>query len=385
MNQNVLFVDDDYDIISAYQRNMRTLYKIKTAASGFEALEIIKESPPFAVIVSDYNMPKMNGIEFLTTVRKTYPDTIRIMLTGFANVETSIEAVNEGNVFRFLTKPLNTQALIKAINDGVEQHRLVTQEKELLEKTLKGSVKILIEILSAVNPIAFAQANDLRYTAKSIAERLSITNTWEVEIAALLSQIGCVTVPNDILEKKYQGLELNLHERILFNSHPEFGKKLLANIPRLESIAESIACQYFNFDGSHSTTDLIKGPSIPMIARILRVAADFEQLMKNGETSDSSIKIMQKNSNVYDPKVFEALCDEQGNKPAYLIKRSVPLKSLRIGMILAEDLKDEKQFVLIPKGHEITDVLLMRLIQISKFKKIIEPVKILERNAGTDG
>lgn len=380
MNENVLLVDDDYDVISAYQRNMRNLFKIKTASSGMEALEMIKELPPFAVIVSDYNMPQMNGIEFLTTAKKICPDTIRIMLTGFTNIETSLEAVNEGNVFRFLTKPLNTEALIRAIKDGIEQYRLLASEKELLENTLKGSIRILIEILSAVSPIAFAQANNIRFISKGIAERLGISNTWEVEIAALLSQIGCVTIPTDILVKKNEGKDLSPQEQRIFRSHPEFGKELLGNIPRLEPVAEAIGLQYRNFDGSNSFGDDLKENNIPLIARILRVATDYAELQKSSESSFSAFQKMQKNAKFYDPKVFDALYEELGNIPTNRIVRNIPFKKLRIGMMLADDLRDEKQFVLIPKGHEITDVLLMRLLHISKFRSIMEPIKVYDDN-----
>lgn len=123
-----------------------------------------------------------------------------MMLTAYAEVKIAMDAVNEDNVFRFLTKPCNTELLIKTIQAGIHQYRLITAEKELLEKTLKGSINILVDILSLANPRIFNRANKLIQMAKNIATKLRLDKIWEVEIATLLSQIGCIAIPSSILE-----------------------------------------------------------------------------------------------------------------------------------------------------------------------------------------
>ncbi len=134
MNKKILFVDDEINVLHGYRRNLRSLFDVHIANSGSEALKIIAEQGDFAVIISDYRMPEMDGIELLHKVKEISPDTIRIILTGFADMQIAIEAINEGNIFRFLTKPLPTDKLINSINDALEQYRLITTEKELTRK-----------------------------------------------------------------------------------------------------------------------------------------------------------------------------------------------------------------------------------------------------------
>ncbi|MDR3584123.1 MAG: response regulator, partial [Desulfosporosinus sp.] len=155
MNNKVLLVDDDLNVLQAYTRTLRGNFKVSTTDNGAEGLQILKKEGPFAVIVTDYRMPKMNGIQFLAYAKELIPDTIRIMLSGQADLDVSIQAVNEGNVFRFLNKPCPTEQLIKVLDTAIEQYRLVMSERELLDKTLKGSVKLLLDISNAVNPQIF--------------------------------------------------------------------------------------------------------------------------------------------------------------------------------------------------------------------------------------
>jgi response regulator RpfG family c-di-GMP phosphodiesterase len=379
MNNRVLLVDDDLDILSGFQRNLRKHFTIKTASGGIEALETIRDNPPFAVIVSDYNMPKMHGIELLSNVRKVSPDTVRIMLTGFADLETSINAVNEGSVFRFLTKPVNTETLLLTINDAIEQHRLITSEKELLEKTLKGTIKILIDVLTIVNPIAFQLATQIRNTARLIANQMSMKNVWEVEIAALLSQIGCVTVPESVLNKVYKDDALSEEEYKLYFNFPSISEHFVKNIPRFEKISVALKYQFYNFDGSNSPEPIVKGDELPLIARILKVAIDFNHFIQKGYSQTQSVTLMKSNSFIYDPVVFTVLMTVMGSKSGkgFVIK-SLSFRQLRIGMVLDEDIKDTDQFILIAKGQEVTDIMLLRLINIARIKTVQEPIRVIE-------
>ncbi|HTD74856.1 MAG TPA: response regulator [Steroidobacteraceae bacterium] len=131
MNQRVLFVDDEPNVLYAIQRTLRKQVELKTASSGADALRIMREAGPFALVVSDMRMPAMNGSQFLARVRELEPDTVRIILSGEADLEDTIAAVNEGRIYRFLTKPCPSDRLLAAIEDGLNQHRLLTAEKAL--------------------------------------------------------------------------------------------------------------------------------------------------------------------------------------------------------------------------------------------------------------
>ena len=189
----------------------------------------IKSHGTFAVVVTDMNMDGMNGIEFLKQVQQKTPDSVRLMLTG-ANLESAIAAVNEGRIFRFLTKPCSAETLRQAIDASLEQYRLVTAERTVLSTTLLGAIKILVDTLSAIRPVAFGRATRVRNIVYCLARELACDQVWQVEVAALLSQVGCVFLAEETLRKVYAGEELNPREAEAFQSHPAAGSTLVANV-----------------------------------------------------------------------------------------------------------------------------------------------------------
>jgi CheY-like chemotaxis protein len=130
----VLFVDDEKGVLDGYERLLRKEFYVSVALSGQEGLATIQEHGPFAVVISDMRMPGMNGAEFLAQVRQKAPDTVRMLLTGYTDLSAAIDAVNEGNIFRFLTKPSTKEVLVDAISMGVKQYHSVTADRELLSK-----------------------------------------------------------------------------------------------------------------------------------------------------------------------------------------------------------------------------------------------------------
>lgn len=378
MNQKILLVDDDANILSAYQRNLRRNFQVVTATSGREGLEVISEEGPFAVIVSDYRMPEMDGVQFLTHAQQAAPDTVRIMLTGQADMNVSIQAVNEGRIFRFLTKPCPIEDFSRVLTLAVEQYALVTTERELLEKTLKGSIRLLIDVLSAASPIAFSRASRLHLLSRRVANRMKAENTWEIEIAAMLSQIGCVTVPAEILTKAYAGNPLNENENEIFKAHPQAGRNLLTNIPRLEAIGEGIAFQMKQYDGGGLPADPRKGKQIPLTGRILKVIQDFDWELSLGKTPSEAMDVLRTHLEWYDPDIFAALEAELLSIHEGYVVRALPFQEVVTGMVLADDLVDMNGAMLIPKGYEISEALKMRLSIFARLGHLREPVKVLE-------
>ncbi|MFW5731545.1 MAG: response regulator [Desulfonatronovibrionaceae bacterium] len=147
-DHKVLFVDDDQNILQGFKRILRKQFQVDTASGPVEGMRAINEKGPYAVVVADLRMPEMSGIELLSRVRSLFPDTVRIMLTGQGDLDSAVKAINAGNVFRFLTKPCYPANLEKALKDGIEQYRLITAEKEIMEKTVSGITQVLTEILA---------------------------------------------------------------------------------------------------------------------------------------------------------------------------------------------------------------------------------------------
>ena len=240
MKERILCVDDEPHILEALRRELHREYDVSVAGDGREGLRLIADGPPFAVIVSDFMMPEMNGVQFLHEAAVMAPDSVRVMLTGYADMEIAMKAVNEGRIFQFLTKPCPPDRLSRAIRRGVEQYRLVHAERDLLEKTLRGSIDVLVGMLSMANPVSFSRSLRLARMAANVASAMKLPAAWSYEVAALLSQIGSITVPGDVLERMLAGETLDAKEQSMIDAIPTIGKKLIAPVPRLEAVAEMI-------------------------------------------------------------------------------------------------------------------------------------------------
>ena len=304
-DEKILLVDDESNILEGFRRELRKRYNLDTATSGEEALKAIQERGPFAVVVSDFNMDGMNGIELLTRVREVSPDSVRIMLTGGGS-DSAVAAVNEGHIFRFLTKPCPGDMLAQTLADALSKYQLIIAERNLLSKTLTAAIHVMTNLLAQVKPCAFGRAARIRLTARQICDQIAPERSWKAEIAALLSQIGCAALSDETLKKAYANKPLKPSEQQAFDNHPVVGKALIANVPRLEEVAEIIGHQASRFDGGDST-DPVAGEAIPIEARILKLALDFDSVRSTTKSLPEALAELQKRKSWYDPVVLSAL------------------------------------------------------------------------------
>ena len=353
MKHKVLFVDDEPNILDGYRRNLRKQFSITTATGGEDALALINSEGPFAVIVSDMNMPQMNGVELLTKAKALAPDTVRMMLTGNADQKTAVDAVNEGDVFRFLNKPCPPPEMATALDAACGHYQLLTVEKELLENTLKGSIQAMTEVLSLTNPEAFGRTNRLKAYALKTAQALDLPNLWEIESAAMLCLLGYVSLPTPLIGKLAKNQPLTEEERAAFSKHPAAGAALLANIPRMDQVADSIKYQDQWFDGTGTPGDGVKGADLPVAARILKVVLDYDRYDASGQDQQLALSKMRENAQRYDTDILAAFMDTLDASSAQKIEQ-VAVAQLAEGMVLAEDVKTEQGMLLVCKGQEIT-------------------------------
>lgn len=379
MNQRILFVDDEQNLLSGYKRTFKREFEVDTAHSGQLGILKLKETGPYAVIVSDMRMPEMDGVEFLAHAKEIAPDSTRIMLTGNNDLETAMKAVNEGNIFRFLTKPCPSEHLRNTLLAAMEQYRLVMAEKELLEKTLRGSVEALIEVLSISNPSAFSRASHLREYVKHMTGRLNIKDAWQYEIAAMLSQIGCISLSTEVIEKVYSNKQLNKDEANMYLAHPEVGVKLLEKIPRLETIVDMIKKQQFRFvDFDRDTPPNYTPPDI-LGAQLLKIAVDFDYEMSKGKSCHNILQEMKINEGEYNPVLLGTL---QYLELARDIYKQIDVRVLELesGMIAAEHIRASNGMLLLNKDQTITPTLISRLRNFRRQIGVIEPLKVYIRH-----
>jgi response regulator RpfG family c-di-GMP phosphodiesterase len=367
----ILLVDDDVDALSRYQDLLQQQFALDTAPDGDKALALMRRNGPYTVIVADMNMPEMSGIELLKQARHICPDTVRIMLTGDPSQETAMLAINDCHVLQFLTKPCRLETLVAVLQRGITQYHFVLAERELLEQTLSGSVKMLTDILSIVEPQSFGQGQKLREDIRLLAEFLKINPTWDLEMAGLLYRIGYATIPPAIIERARIGSSLTNVEKGLLIRTPEFGRSLLENIPRLESVAQFIYYQNKNFDGTGFPNDGLDGEKIPLGGRILKILGDMVELESKGIQKIQALTQMKRCPGCYDPKLLEAalaclLLEKKG--------LALKLNDLCVGQVLLSAIETMEGMLIIPAGNRVSTMLMTKLTNFTELSGIKEPI-----------
>jgi response regulator RpfG family c-di-GMP phosphodiesterase len=346
----VLLVDDDKFMLTGLAGILAKSFLVTTAIGGEEGVAIMEASDePFEVVVSDYQMPGMNGAEFLARAKRIAPDTIRTLLTGHADLQEAASVVNEGAIFRFLIKPIETPELIGALHAGVEQYRLVKAEKELLEQTLAGSIKAMSELLALASPIAFERATRMRDLAALLFEAAHEEAPWHVGITLTLSQVGAITLPPNVLERMHNPAALSDEEKAMVARMPELAEQVLAEIPRLELVRDAIARQDERWSADQ-----------PLAARVLRIVRDYDMLESSGRTVGDALKEMSEDERSYDPALLRALAQGLADRTDRKVEL-LPVTRLRVGMTFAEDVFTAGGVKLIPRGYVITPNLLQRI------------------------
>ncbi|MGO9897535.1 MAG: HD domain-containing phosphohydrolase [Bryobacteraceae bacterium] len=369
MTKRILCVDDEPNVLQAFERQFRKRFELHTALGPKKGLEALSHDAPFAVVVSDLRMPEMDGIEFLARVRENWPDTVRIMLTGQADLSAAIAAVNQGNVFQFLSKPCPSEMLARALDAGLHHHRLIVAERELLEQTLRGSIGVMSEILGLANPVAFSRAERVRRYVLHIAGHLNLAGQWQYELAAMLSQIGCVAVPPDVLDKYYDAQPLDANEATILSSQGHVGQKLLARIPRLEEVAEMVGNQHLGRNTPEGSSAAVGTGS-----RLLQVALDFDQLVMRGTEPAAALSEMRKRGS-YDQSFLAALEQvqvQQAEREVRLLK----LTELKTGMTTHSEVRAKSGLLLMGTGQEITASAIARLQTFALSTGVVEPISV---------
>lgn len=382
MNPKVLLVDDDPNILSAYTRTLRKRFQFDTAQGGDEALARIRENEPYAVILSDMRMPGMDGIQFLSQAKELAPDSVRIMLTGNADQTTAIDAVNQGNIFRFLTKPCDPDTLALSLEAGIKQYQLVTAERELVEGTLKGSLALLVELLSIADPVAFARSQDLAPLAQKIAKVMELDSPWVVTVASMLSQIGALTLPPAVIAKVRSGDLITSRERETLTRLPEISSGLIRHIPRMDEVAQTILYMNKNYNGSGFPPTPAREEEIPLGGRILKVASDYLDLVEKRTSSRAALDEMAQKSLWYDPKVLRALAmalelpDEVVEGTAE-VPHYATHDTVLAGQILVEGVETREGVLVYPPLTRIGQTHLERLKNFARLVGLKEPFLVL--------
>lgn len=368
----VLCVDDEPLLLEGLERTLRQSFEVVTETKPLAALALLeRREHDFVAIISDMRMPLMDGAKFLACAAEIAPHSTRVLLTGHAELNAAIAAVNTGRIFRFLCKPCAPNDLLAALEAAAEQHRLHTLEKELLEQTLTGTVRLLSEVLMLAAPSIFTRNQRIQQYVLYLAQRLGRSDAWRFELAACLNMIGCLGLPDETLSRALGGGRLDEQEARSFGEHPLTAHRLLKKIPRFEDVAEMIRLQAS--DATSAGGEL--SADVELGAHLLRVARGVEHLVAAGASeSDAAAKLLPLSS-AQDAELLKLLSEFRSVALVGELKE-LKVAQMTAQMVLEDDVKTKTGVVVVPGKKQLSPLLLERLIRFSRAGVLVEPVRV---------
>lgn len=346
----VLFVDDQDEVLEDIKVQVSDVCDPYGATTSEEGLEIFEKEGPFTVVVSDQILPGVDGADFLAQVIRRDPHVSTMLLTGHANYADAMTAVNDGHVFRLLEKPYSPATLRDAIIAGERQRDLMVAERVLLHETLVGAVNALTETLATVKPRFFGRAKRVKRLAGEIARKLEFPHPWQVETAAVFSQMASITLPEEEAENVFLRKRLRPQIIALVDKFPQVIDHLLGHIPRLEEVREILDCLF----GNPLPYQKPGKEEVYQAFEILDAALEYDYLEVEGHDSEVIIGTLKAGSKKFNAEVIEAITQLQQKSKTRYVVNELPLDDLRVGMRLAEDLSLDTAMLVAPKGTDIT-------------------------------
>lgn len=363
----LLCVDDEPELLDSIRLVLRKRFDVSTAQSGAEALAMFDDeaSAPFDAVVSDMRMPEMNGATFLTALRERHPDVPRLLLSGQADLDSAIAAINDAKIFRFLTKPCPPELLIESIDEAVQQARLRHIERDLLDRTLNGTVDMLTDVLGLISAEAAERSGHIKTYVHRISHALDRPVSWDLDLAAMLSQLGHVVLT--------AGEEGETDE--LLDRRVELAAELLIRIPRLESVAALVRGQRSPEPVRRDDNPNFWTPR-ELNAEILRLAVRFDASVAGGLSPDEAFEALMFDTDPAAPFLLAAVGTLRSAE-VDVTPMALTVRQLMPGMILAADLELTTGPMLAPAEMELTAALIGRVQSFARSTGVREPIEVL--------
>lgn len=419
----ILLVDDEENILNALNRILRKEgYRVLTAPGGEEGLSIV-DKERLSLVVSDHRMPGMEGVEFLTEVRKRSPETMRMMLTGYADMKSVVAAINAGQVYRFVTKPWNDEEIKLILRDAIRHYELVQENKELhvltqkqnlqlkdlnsnleqkvlertqeveflykdLEKSFYDFVKVFIGMIELKSPYLGGHSKRVAALSRRLAEKsgLSSEDVFNIEVASLLQDIGTLGFPEKMLRKRET--ELDNVEKTLVSQHPLLGQSALQHIIKLNPVGILIRHHHERYDGL-GFPDNIRGDEIPVGARIIAITDYFDGLINPWDSNerfsvDRVLHLLDNSAGSrFDPVLvskFAGLLHDVRHESIETKVIEIDITELKEGMVLASDIKTKRGLLLMSKGETVQLQLLTKIMNFHKIDPVVMKIAVSQNS-----
>lgn len=382
MGYRVMLVDDDHTLLSSIGRNLCLDYDIVTAASGAEALEKLSEHGPFGVVLTDMRMPGLTGLQLIVEARKTSPMTSYIMLTGNQDLGTAVQAVNEGHVFRFLSKPCELATIRAAIEAGLRQYSLEVGEKELLNKTCAGAIGLLTDVLEATQPALCSRHSSMSETVDQLMEAAGVPKRWEYSLASRLALVGFACLGEETARVFDNSSPHDSDWKFAVERAMGIGGRMVKRIPRLGIVGEIV-------ESSHDVTGAFcykKPKSESAIVRtgatLLALSLAWEALQRQGLKRKDAIEEMKLLFAELLPsyvEAFEKLPEVADTEEQLGVQ--VDVSDLAPGMVLHADVVGRDGSVLLRAGSRLSEVHIEKLRNGTEHFGGTRPIMVVETTA----
>ncbi|BCO20623.1 two-component system response regulator [Alteromonas sp. KC3] len=418
----VLFVDDEPNILRAIKRALFTMdITLLLAESGAKALELLEKNEVH-VVISDMKMPQMSGAELLEQVAINYPETFRVVLTGYADIESTIKAVNQGKIHRYLQKPWDNQELVAAVEEGLERVKLKA-ENERLQKLTRLQNKKLKDVNSSLEQMVHKRTRQIKAALNKIEKHNlameqvlfnvisinpHINGKFAIEVSELATKLARTAKleKDEIKQIRYAGLicelgllgletedflgpfaKLKYQQQQNYLSQTKQAALILAPAHELHAVSDIIEFQFEHYNGSGLNKKVAK--EIPVGSRIIAIARDFWRLvtgrMTGAEMSPRDAKIeMKKHRNTrYDAEFLDLLLASDDISTSKLLHASLKASQLKSGMVLSQNLYNDSHILILPEGHVFSEATIQKLIKFEKergkaFSIQVEPEEVVD-------
>ena len=389
--QRVLIVDDEGIVLVALRETLlREGYQPMTHSNPLQALEALKKET-FSVIITDQQMPMLTGLEFLAQAKKIQPDATRILITAVLSLDTVIDAINKGEIYRFIVKPWLREELLATLKNAVHRYELICRNQILqastlsmneklrtlnksleqqvavvaaqnqqlallnkeIEEDLQRAIGLCMQTLRMYYPLLGHQARRTYEISKAMAERLNLPADQRriLEAAAWISNVGLMGVSRTLIRKWHETPDLLTSEEIaVIERHPIMGQEVVQFVPHAEEIGVVVRAHHERFDGK-GFPNRLAGEEIPWLARVLAVAVACAE----SRTPSSLPHVIQEGAGTaFDPAAAQALLAGLPNAMISYGQREVTLADLRPGMVLAKGIYTANGLMLLPEGQQLT-------------------------------
>lgn len=410
----LLVVDDEDIVLVALRETLRReRYDVVATSSPTAALEELRKSE-FSVIISDQCMPVMTGLELLAQAREIQPNATRILITAVLSLDTVIDAINKGEIYRFIVKPWLREELLVTIKNAVQRNELIRQNVRLqattqamnaqlvelnrsleqqvklvaqqnkqlgdmnqaLEQNLLRSLELCLQTMQTFYPTLGHQARRAAEVCRSMAQVLNLPpeDRRVLESAAWLHDIGLVGVPRRIIRRWQEAPDaLDAAERALIEQHPILGQELSSFTSGLEAVGTIIRAHHERYDGKGYPDQMVAG-NIPWLARLLAVAVAEASSRLTREDTLEAIKLAS--GAAFDPQAVRVLLQALPLAPGPRKERQIALSELRPGMVLAQGIYTSNGMLLVPEGQQLNATFIEKLLNHNRVQPITQSLVV---------